>query len=188
MITESLIRKKFVHNTMTDAVNRLYAAWRPAVSVFQVRSGELQRFAQSGASSKQISGGSYELRLFIPLHLRFLDIQYRKPKYVHIGISIVFILFILIFKVLNSTSLINAVYILCSYTYGPILGLFAYALLIRRHINDNLVPYIAIASPLFCFLLDNVALWLWNYKFGYELLMLNGLFTFVGLVLIRNKK
>ncbi|RKW52475.1 MAG: sodium:solute symporter [Prevotella sp.] len=109
-------------------------------------------------------------------------------KYVHIGISIVFILFILIFKVLNSTSLINAVYILCSYTYGPILGLFAYALLIRRHINDNLVPYIAIASPLFCFLLDNVALWLWNYKFGYELLMLNGLFTFVGLVLIRNKK
>ena len=109
-------------------------------------------------------------------------------KYVHIGISIVFILFILIFKVLNSTSLINAVYILCSYTYGPILGLFTYALLIRRHINDNLVPYIAIASPLFCFLLDNVALWLWNYKFGYELLMLNGLFTFVGLVLIRNKK
>ena len=75
-----LIRKKFVHNTMTDAVNRLYAAWRPAVSVFQVRSGELQRFAQSGASSKQISDGSYELRLFIPLHLRFLDIQYRKPK------------------------------------------------------------------------------------------------------------
>lgn len=80
MITESLIRKKFVHNTMTDAINRLYAAWRPAVSVFQVRSGELQRFAQSGASSKQISDGSYELRLFIPLHLRFLDIQYRKPK------------------------------------------------------------------------------------------------------------
>ena len=80
MITESLIRKKFVHNTMTDAVNRLYVAWRPAVSVFQVRSGELQRFAQSGASSKQISDSSYELRLFIPLHLRFLDIQYRKPK------------------------------------------------------------------------------------------------------------
>ena len=75
MITESLIRKKFVH-----AINRLYAAWRPAVSVFQVRSGELQRFAQSGASSKQISDSSYELRLFIPLHLRFLDIQYRKPK------------------------------------------------------------------------------------------------------------
>ena len=54
--------------------------------------------------------------------------------------------------------------------------------------NDNLVPYIAIASPLFCFLLDNVASQLWNYKFGYELLMLNGLLTFIGLLFIRDKK
>jgi hypothetical protein len=77
MITEHLIRKKFVHDTMTDAVNGLYAAWRPAVSIFQVRSGQLQRFAQSGAATRKISDGSYELRLFVPLHLRFLDIQYR---------------------------------------------------------------------------------------------------------------
>ena len=112
----------------------------------------------------------------------------RLRKNVHIGVSIVFILFILIFKAINSTNLINAVYILCSYTYGPILGLFVYALLIRRCVNDNLVPYIVIASPLFCFLLDNVASQLWNYKFGYELLMLNGLLTFVGLLFIRDKK
>ena len=112
----------------------------------------------------------------------------RLRKNVHIGVSIVFILFILIFKAINSTNLINAVYILCSYTYGPILGLFVYALLIRRCVNDNSVPCIAIASPLFCFLLDNVASQLWNYKFGYELLMLNGLLTFVGLLFIRDKK
>lgn len=80
MITESLIRKKFVHQTMTDAVNRLYAAWQPAVSVFQVRSGQLMRFAQSGAAARRVSDGSYELRLFIPLHLRFLDIQYRRLR------------------------------------------------------------------------------------------------------------
>ena len=80
MITESLIRKKFVHQTMTYAVNRLYAAWRPAVSVFQVRSGQLMRFAQSGAAARRVSDGSYELRLFIPLHLRFLDIQYRRLR------------------------------------------------------------------------------------------------------------
>uniref|UniRef100_A0AB33JIU4 Uncharacterized protein n=1 Tax=Prevotella sp. GTC17262 TaxID=3236797 RepID=A0AB33JIU4_9BACT len=79
MITEHLIRKKFVHQTMTDAVSRLYAAWRPAVSAFQIRSGQLQRFAQ-GAASKHISEGAYELRFFIPLHLRFLDIQYRRHK------------------------------------------------------------------------------------------------------------
>lgn len=80
MITEHLIRKKFVHQTMTDAVARLYAAWRPAVSAFQVRSGQLQRFAQSGVATRKISDGSYELRFFIPLHLRFLDIQYRRNK------------------------------------------------------------------------------------------------------------
>lgn len=79
MITEHLIRKKFVHQTMTDAVNRLYAAWQKPISLFQVRSGQLQRFAQ-GSASKHISEGAYELRFFIPLHLRFLDIQYRRNK------------------------------------------------------------------------------------------------------------
>lgn len=78
MITEHLIRKKFVHQTMTDAISRLYAAWRPAVSVFQVRSGQLRRFATSGAAARRVSDGSYELQLFVPLHLRFLDIQYRR--------------------------------------------------------------------------------------------------------------
>ena len=80
MITEQLIRKKFVHDTMTDAINRLYAAWRPAISLFQVRSGQLTRFAHGGVATRHKSDGSYELRLFVPLHLRFLDIQYRHPK------------------------------------------------------------------------------------------------------------
>lgn len=80
MITEQLIRKKFIHQTMTSAINRLYAAWRPAVSVFQIRSGELSRFASSGAAYRHISNGTYELKFFLPLHLRFLDIQYRRRK------------------------------------------------------------------------------------------------------------
>ena len=94
-------------------------------------------------------------------------------------------LFILVFRAVNSTSLIDAVYILCSYTYGPLLGLFAYGLLTRKTMNDRLVPYVVVASPLLCFLLDNMALQLWNYKFGYELLMLNGLLTFMGLLATR---
>lgn len=65
---------------MTDAVNHLYAAWRPAVSLFQVRSGQLSRFATSGVAQKTIGDGSYELRFFLPLHLRFLDIQYRNNR------------------------------------------------------------------------------------------------------------
>lgn len=80
MITEHLIRKKFVHQTMTDAVSRLYAAWRPAVSLFHVRSGQLSRFATSGAAARRVSDGSYEIQLFVPLHLRFLDIQYRHHR------------------------------------------------------------------------------------------------------------
>ena len=99
----------------------------------------------------------------------------------HIGIAVVFGLFILMFKTLNSTSVIDAIYILCSYTSGPLLGLFAFGLFTRRKPCDKLVPYIAVASPLVCFVLEKTAMQCWGYKFGYELLMINGLLTFVGL-------
>lgn len=101
----------------------------------------------------------------------------------HVGIAVLFVLFILLFKMLNSTSVIDAIYILCSYTYGPLLGLFAFGLFTRRKPQDVLVPYIAVASPLLCFALDNVAQEVWGYKFGYELLMINGVLTFAGLCL-----
>ena len=101
----------------------------------------------------------------------------------HVGIAVLFVLFILLFKMLNSTSVIDAIYILCSYTYGPLLGLFAFGLFTRRKPQDALVPYIAVVSPLLCFALDNVAQEVWGYKFGYELLMINGVLTFAGLCL-----
>lgn len=101
----------------------------------------------------------------------------------HVGIAVLFVLFILLFKMLNSTSVIDAIYILCSYTYGPLLGLFAFGLFTHRKPQDALVPYIAVASPLLCFALDNVAQEVWGYKFGYELLMINGVLTFAGLCL-----
>lgn len=99
----------------------------------------------------------------------------------HIGIAVMFGLFILLFKTLNSTSVIDAIYILCSYTYGPLLGLFAFGLFTRRKPCDKLVPYIAVASPIVCFALEKTAMQCWGYKFGYELLMINGLLTFMGL-------
>lgn len=99
----------------------------------------------------------------------------------HIDIAVVFGLFILLFKTLNSTSVIDAIYILCSYTYGPLLGLFAFGLFTRRKPCDKLVPYIAVASPIVCFALEKTAMQCWGYKFGYELLMINGLLTFMGL-------
>ena len=97
--------------------------------------------------------------------------------------ALVFVLFILLFRMINSTSVIDAIYIMCSYTYGPLLGLFAFGLLTKRVANDAFVPYIAVASPLICYAIDTATSALTGYKFGYELLMLNGLLTFVGLLL-----
>ena len=102
-------------------------------------------------------------------------------KRMHVMMCFVFVLFILLFKAVNSTSLIDAVYILASYTYGPLLGLFVFGLFTRRQPVDRLVPYICIASPVICYALDTMTQYLWNYRFGYELLMLNGLLTFIGL-------
>jgi Na+/proline symporter len=105
----------------------------------------------------------------------------RLRRRVHVVMAVVFVVFIMLFRVLNSTSVIDAIYILCSYTYGPLLGLFAFGLLTKRHANDRIVPYICVASPLICYLLDMVVGQLTGYRFGYELLMLNGLLTFTGL-------
>ena len=99
----------------------------------------------------------------------------------HIGMAVVFAAFILLFRLLNSQSIIDAIYVMCSYTYGPLLGLFAFGLLTRKQTNDRYVPYIAVASPLICFALDWLTSHYMGYKFGYELLMLNGLLTFAGL-------
>jgi len=109
----------------------------------------------------------------------------RLRKRTHVGVCAVFALFILLFGALNSTSVIDAIYILCSYTYGPLLGLFAYGLLTNGKVNDCLVPYIAVVSPLICFLADRLAAALWDYHFGYELLMLNGALTFFLLQLTK---
>ena len=102
-------------------------------------------------------------------------------KRMHVMMCFIFVLFILLFRAVNSTSLIDAVYTLASYTYGPLLGLFAFGLFTRQQPIDRFVPYICIASPLICYVLNLVTQHVWNYRFGYELLMLNGLLTFMGL-------
>lgn len=107
---------------------------------------------------------------------------------VHAGMSVVFVIFILLFRTFNSTNLIDAIYILVSYTYGPLLGLFAFGLFTKYQVTDRWVPYFAILSPILCYALNVLAQQLWGYHFGYELLMLNGAFTFAGLYVTRKKK
>lgn len=109
-------------------------------------------------------------------------------KKVHFAMSVAFVVFILLFHSFNSTSVIDAIYVLCSYTYGPLLGLFAYGLLTRRGVSGRMVPWIAVASPVICFAVDSLSKTMFGYTFGYELLMLNGLLTFAGLWITGRKE
>ena len=105
----------------------------------------------------------------------------RLRRVAHLGVCALFALFILMFRVINSTSVIDAIYIVLSYTSGPLLGLFSFGILMRSRVNDKLVPYICVASPLICFAVDQLTTHLTGYKFGYELLLLNGILVFIGL-------
>jgi len=109
---------------------------------------------------------------------------------VHIGVSICILGFILAFKAVDNKSVIDTIYTLCGYTYGPLLGFYAFGLYTHRTPRDKWVPLIAIASPLLCGILNNIISTQYGYTFGYELLMLNGFFTFAGLwgLAIKNNK
>ncbi|MDR1344337.1 MAG: sodium:solute symporter [Tannerellaceae bacterium] len=100
---------------------------------------------------------------------------------VHLLMSIAFAVIILAFKALNNRSVIDAIYMIASYTYGPLLGLFLFGLFTKKKPRDHYVPYICIASPLIC-LAVSLAVKHWTgYVFSYEMLMINGGLTFLGL-------
>lgn len=111
-------------------------------------------------------------------------------KRVHIGMAIIMGITIFIFNLLNNTSVIDAVYILASYTYGPILGLFAFGIFMKQQVRDKYIPLVAIISPILCFILQmNSEVWFNGYQFSYELLIFNASFTFIGLcILIKKNK
>ena len=108
----------------------------------------------------------------------------RLRKHAHLAICALFVVFILLFHQFNHTSLIDAIYTIVSYTYGPLLGLFAFGLFTRHQVHDRWVPLVCVASPIICYAADCWAQQQWNYHFGYELLMINGLLTFVALRLL----
>ena len=111
----------------------------------------------------------------------------KKRKWSHFFISMVFIGFILLFKAANNDSIIDAIYTIASYTYGPLLGLFVFGLFTKMRPRDKYVPWVAIASPFICFAIDRAVYQATGYQFGYEMLMFNGLLTFVGLTLLSIK-
>ena len=83
--------------------------------------------------------------------------------------------------VVGGGNILHAIYVMASYTYGPLLGLFAFALWGKRRVETRAVWAVCLAAPLLCALLDGVSPLYWHYRFGYELLLLNGLLTFLGL-------
>ncbi len=109
----------------------------------------------------------------------------RLRRRIHILVIVVTLLLILVFRVLNNTSVIDAVYTIASYTYGPLLGLFAYGLFIPRRYQprESFVPYVCVFAPLLCYILSIVSSNLWHNHFGYELLLLNAFLTVFGLFL-----
>ncbi|TDE16695.1 sodium:solute symporter [Dyadobacter psychrotolerans] len=109
--------------------------------------------------------------------------------YVHIGFSVVFYLVILIFNRLNSKEVITAVFDLAGYTYGPLLGLFSFGAFLKRPVKDRWVPLVCIAAPILTYILnENSAEWFDGYKFGFERLIINGLITFIGLLILSERK
>jgi Na+/proline symporter len=107
---------------------------------------------------------------------------------VHLVLSVAFIAIILIFKAINDTSIIDAIYMVASYTYGPLLGMFLFGILSKRKTRDKAVPCICIVSPVLCFAVNEILKAGIGYQFGYELLTVNALLVFFGLLAFSKRR
>ena len=106
---------------------------------------------------------------------------------VHGAVVLAFSLCMVLFKLAEGGNMIDVIYVLASYTYGPLLGLYAFGLFSRQQVRDRAVPFVCLAAPFLCGLLDHFAPVWWGYTFGYELLLLNGLLTLLGLYALRKR-
>ena len=114
----------------------------------------------------------------------------RKRHFVHVGFSILILVVILLFKLLNDASVVSAIFKVATFTYGPLIGLFAFSLYAKkRAVWDKATPLICIISPLLCFFLDKYSkVLLGGYVFAEELIIVNGLLTFLGLLIVSHRK
>ncbi|WP_192823427.1 sodium:solute symporter [Rufibacter sp. LB8] len=113
----------------------------------------------------------------------------RLKNWTHVGFSALMAVVIIIFKLVNDESVVQAVFKVAGFTYGPLLGLYAFGLFNNRPVKDNLVPLICVLAPLITYVLNaNSKAWFWGYEFGFEVLLVNGLLTFLGLWSISRKR
>ena len=115
--------------------------------------------------------------------------QKKVRQMVHLSVAFSFLIMVLFFKQLNDPSMIGIILKLAGYTYGPLLGLFAFGILTKRTVQDNVVPFICIISPIITYLIDKYQSNLFgSFQIGLELIIVNGLITFVLLWCFPNKK
>ena len=114
----------------------------------------------------------------------------RKRTYVHIAFSIIILLVVLLFNAVNDASVVTAIFKVATFTYGPLIGLFAFSLFAKkRQVLDYATPYIVIIAPILCFFIDKYSKVLLNgYVFAEELIIVNGLLTFIGLLIFSKRK
>ncbi len=110
--------------------------------------------------------------------------------FVHLAFAILLLFVIVVFRQINDEAVISKLFKVAGYTYGPLLGLYSFGLYTKRIANDKLVPFICILSPVICYVLNsNSKEWFDGYEFGFELLVINGLITLFGLIVIsKNNK
>jgi len=105
---------------------------------------------------------------------------------VHFGFAALMLIVVVVFRAINDRAVIDKLFTIAGYTYGPLLGLYAFGLFTRLPVRDGFVPWIAMISPVICYVLSEFSESLFNgYKFGFELLIVNGMITFVGLFIFR---
>jgi Na+/proline symporter len=112
----------------------------------------------------------------------------RLRRHVHLGFALLFLVMVLFFKWVDNPSMIGVILKLASYTYGPLLGLFAFGMMTTRTLNDRLVPVVTVGAPILCAVLEyNQHYLLGSYRLGLELLMVNGALVFIGLFAISRR-
>lgn len=107
---------------------------------------------------------------------------------VHLSIATLFLICILIFSKVNNEAVVDKIFTIAGYTYGPLLGLYTFGLFTKRTANDRITPFIAVLSPVICLLLNKYSVQLLSgYKFGFEMILINGFLTFIGLYAFSRK-
>jgi Na+/proline symporter len=116
------------------------------------------------------------------------EVRVKQKFWVHIGFSVLFLIIIIIFKEWNKQSVIDAVLGMAAFTYGPLLGLFSFSLFTKRKVKDQYAPLICVLAPVLSVLINaNSKEWFWGYTFSFEILLINGLLTFLGLWMVSSR-